>query len=446
MTASTIRKVIGAIELLLLVTAIAVVAGCGGGGSGGSGPITSTGTLSVRVQDVTGQPISGADVRVSTPGGEIRATTGADGVARVAGLPSGEVTVSVSAAGFVSGSFTTADRDLHSISLQAIDEWSVGSAIVLGTHMLERAVDGSTLTFSVDVAVINASSAAIESLTGSDFEVVPVDCSWFGPRECASDPAGNAPPSGGYFGPDGGAMSFGLQPPAARRPYLVGVLVERSRAIPDWNDKVPALKSFFTALGGNDGASLETVETINGSSAYTPLGPYTSDGRAYMDAIDRLPGSTGDPPALLDSLKDSIRRAAAARSASTTAVESTVLVLSQQGLTVAQLNEAAALARQLGVHVSSVGVQFGEYGLAETAVRTGGLAAQYEDPRRLGMIFGALDQLLAGTLPYYRMTFRIRGGNDTFVAGGNVKVWLHIRVPASIPNRGVYLSFDVAIS
>ena len=79
-------------------------------------------------------------------------------------------------------------------------------------------------------------------------------------------------------------------------------------------------------------------------------------------------------------------------------------------------------------------------------VRTGGFVAEIADPRQLGIVFGAMDALLAGTMPFYRMEFRIRGAAaNTFVSGGNAKVQLRVRVPTSLPSNGVFFSLDVAI-
>jgi hypothetical protein len=71
--------------------------------------------------------------------------------------------------------------------------------------------------------------------------------------------------------------------------------------------------------------------------------------------------------------------------------------------------------------------------------------AQYADPRQLGPIFGAMDSLLAGTMPHYRLQFRINGMPGVFVAGGNAKVRLRVRVPTTLPSNGSIITFDVPI-
>jgi hypothetical protein len=400
------------------------------------------------VVDVTGLPIGGATVTVTAGNVQRQTTTSADGSAEVLDLPSGEVTVAVTAAGFES---TTGSSKLQggpvpsswSVTLHAARAWAVGRAVVLGTRMIERAGDGSALTFSVDLAVIGENSEAPQTLTSSDFAIFQIDCGWGGPRDCASDAAGNATGSGGQFSPDGPAQSFSLLLPSVRHPYLVGVLAERSTAVTDWNARVPALKSFFTTLGGNDSASLASVQTEGQATTLTVLGPFTSDGRTYLDAIDQLARPAGSTPAMLESLLESIRRAAAAGTGQIPGVERTVLVLATPWMSTSDIDAATALARQLGVRISTVVRD--NYGFPEMAARTGGLVADVEDPRQLGMVFGAMDRLLAGTVPYYRMQFRLVGSAGTFVSRGNAKVRLRIRVPTSIPSNGVTTSLDVAI-
>jgi hypothetical protein len=400
--------------------------------------------FALRVTDVTGTPIPGALVTITNGSALFQAQADDRGVAALAGAPSGDVTMSVAATQFESITFATRlPGGVQGLSLRAVGEWAVGRAISLGARMIERAADGSTLTFSVDVAVVGATSEAIENLTGADFELPVIDCGWGGPRDCASDAAGNATAGGGQFGADGGAQAFGLQPPSARRPYLVGVLAERSEAIGDWRARNSALKSFFGMLGGNDRASLAAFESIGGMTTLTVLGPFTDDGRSYFDAIDGLFAPEADPPAIVPSLSESIRRAAAARDAALTPLDASVLVVARSFLTVSEIDAVTALAQQLDVRVSTAG--YDDFGLPEVAVRTGGFVAQYQDPRQLEMLFGAMDSLLAGTLPYYRLQFRIKGAPGVFVAGGNAKVRLRVRVPTTLPSNGSFISFDVPI-
>lgn len=435
--------------LALLVAAVGVgLSGCSGGGGGGGSSDSSAAGLEIRTTDVNGLPIGGAVVSVAAGKVQRQATTGADGSATFLDLPTGEATMSVTAVGFES---ETGSIELQGgsrptnwgVTLRATGAWAVGRAIVLGTRIIERVGDGSAMTFSVDLAVIGENSEALQSLTSSDFAVYQIDCGWGGPRDCASDAAGNATGSGGQFSPDGPAHSFSLQLPSGRHPYLVQVLAERSMSVTGWSALVPALKSFFTMLGGNDAASLASVQTEDRGATLTVLGPFTSDGRTYLDAIDQLARPAGSAPAMLDSLLDSIRRAAAAGSGQIPGVERTVLVLATSWMSISDVNTATALAQQLGVHISTV-VQ-DNYGFPEMAVRTGGFVADVTDARQLGMVFGAMDRLLAGTTPYYRMQFRLVGSPGTFVSGGNAKVRMRIHVPTSIPSNGVHAILDVAI-
>ena len=177
------------------------------------------------------------------------------------------------------------------------------------------------------------------------------DCGWGGPRDCASDAAGNAT---GYITPDGGARAFGLQSAAARRPYVVGVLAERSANISNWNQRAPALKLLFGMLGGNDAASLASVQRENGATTLAVLGPYTSDGQSYFNAIDLLAAPAEGVPEITDALDAMIRSAADAAAAALPGTQAAILVLATPELSVADINSASALARQLGVRINTI--------------------------------------------------------------------------------------------
>lgn len=434
----------------------AFLAGCGGdGAAGGSAPAGGgPGTASsapqapgtLQVNDVNGTPIGGAVVTVSGGGVRVEAIANAAGVAQLPASPTGEVSMTVAAPSFESAQvMTRLSGGKSSITLKALGEWAIGRAFVLNAKTVDRATDGSTLTFTVDVAVIDANRNAIQNLGSSDFQLTSIDCGWGGARDCASDANGNAPPSGGYFGPDSGAESFALMPPSARRPYVAGIVVERSLRMFDWPQVAPAVRQFFQTIGNNDAASLATVSVVNGASVMEVLGGYSSSGLAYLPLIEQLTSQDVDPPSSRQIIQEAIERAAAARNSVSSGAEPFVVILGRSGLSPAEFTLLSGMARQAGVRIGVIANGDLYYGLTELATRSGGFAVQYADPRQLGMIYGALDSVLAGAQPFYRMTFRVKGTPGTFVAGGNAKIWLQVRVPAPMPSRGVWAQFDVPI-
>ena len=350
---------------LLLVGLVATwLAGCGGGGSAsgnaptggapGVGPAAVDSRTTVQVNDVTGKPISGATVTVVGGGKQIQATANEAGIARLE-MPAGDLSVTVAAPSFETTQFMTRPSgSIMGISLKASGEWAIGRAFVLDARMLDRATDGSTLTFTADVAVVDANRTAIQNLASSAFEVVGIDCGWGGPRDCASDAEGNAPPSGGNFHPDSAAESFALLPPSARRPYVANIVVERSRAIYGWAELPAALRQYFQSVGGNDAASLATVSVTNGVPAMDVLGAYSRDGLPYLPIIDRLVPVTEDSPALAQLIEEAIQRAAAARNAVASAAEPFVVILASQGLTPAEFSRLTGIARQAGVRIGVI--------------------------------------------------------------------------------------------
>jgi hypothetical protein len=48
-------------------------------------------------------------------------------------------------------------------------------------------------------------------------------------------------------------------------------------------------------------------------------------------------------------------------------------------------------------------------------------------------------------VPHYRVQFELTGAPGVFVPGGNVKVLMHVDVPARVTNNGIYADIDVAI-
>jgi hypothetical protein len=111
---------------------------------------------------------------------------------------------------------------------------------------------------------------------------------------------------------------------------------------------------------------------------------------------------------------------------------------------VEDVDAVTAPAQQLGVRINVLNT-WSVNGAHEIAVRTGGFVAQTFDARQFPMIFGAMDRLLAGTVPFYRMEFQLAASPGTFVAGGNAKVRIWINVPASLPYGSLVAIADVAI-
>jgi hypothetical protein len=181
---------------------------------------------------------------------------------------------------------------------------------------------------------------------------------------------------------------------------------------------------------------LASVQENSGSTTLTPLVEFTHDWNSLLKVIDRLGDPAGVKPSLLPSLLDAIRWTAAARDKDFPGMPATLLVLSPQDLPVRDIEQAVALALQTHVHISTVGDW--QWGLPEMADRTGGIIASVAERRQYAVAFAALDQGVAGALPYYRMQFNLTGKPGTFVPGGNVKTTLIISVRTPVPNRRNY--------
>ena len=401
-------------------------------------------TVEVNVHNALQENIAGATVTVDVGGKRITQMTADTGVATFTGLPTGKATLSVSASGFESrsdsGYVVSVGRQSWETKLEAPGGWAAGQAFILGTQQVARAADGSALTFSVDMAVTSGENPEpLYGLTDENFRLAPnFDCSWSGPRGCASDAAGNATAGGGQFQysiGNGAPLEFALQPTSMGHPYIVGLLAERSTNT-SWNVEGPALKRFVAALSANAVVGLASVQESSGSTTLTPLVAFTHDWTSFLNVIDRLGDPAGAQPSLLPSLLDAIRWTAAARDKDFPGMPATLLVFSPQDLAVRDIEQAVALALQTHVHISTVGEWI--WGLPEMAVRTGGIIASVADRRQYAVAFAALDRGVAGALPYYRMQFNLTGKPGTFVPGGNVKVTLIISMRTPVPSRRNY--------
>jgi len=91
------------------------------------------------------------------------------------------------------------------------------------------------------------------------------------------------------------------------------------------------------------------------------------------------------------------------------------------------------------------GYEEGAYGVLDLVARTRGLIVEVDDVRQLATLAPALDGLLAGTTPRFRMTFLLKGAAGTFVSGGTIGGKLWIRVPDFKPAHSLYTSFAAAI-
>lgn len=437
--------------LLALLLAGLGLAGCSGGGYS---PPTAA-TLEVLAQNVQYEGIPGARVTVTVGGTQRQGTTGAQGSVTFTELPAGAANIAIAADTYEPGSF---DVDLRKgsqtweLQVLAIDAWQAGIATVRGSEVVDRAADGTSLTFAVEISVVTGENPEpLSTLTSTDFHLSPVDCGWGGPRDCASDAAGNPTGTGGYYATDGVARSFELLPAASRRPYIAGILLERaawSYASPPWEYLAPALKSFLSALNGDDVVGLASVDSQDGVASLQVLGPFTRDGAGLLDAIDQLSQPPVEPTGygegvLFEELMGAIEWVALAAGSEVPGRDATLLVIAESWLSLEHLYEVAAFARASGVRISTAYNSY--FGNSELAMRTGGFSTAINDSRQYGMALGSTDSNLSDSAPVYRMQFTVTGERGTFVPGGNVNLHMHINTPSSMANWGAFAYFSVAI-
>jgi len=99
----------------------------------------------------------------------------------------------------------------------------------------------------------------------------------------------------------------------------------------------------------------------------------------------------------------------------------------------------------LGIRVNHVGYT-DLLGFRELAARTGGFVGGVPgDPKAYWIVLGAMNQVLAGTMPFYRIQFRIKGEAGTFAPGRIATLLVKVDVPPPLPSEGLWVPVDVLI-
>ena len=452
-----VRPFFGA--LVLAVCALSL-AGCDSSGSPESRTVrdvpVTTANLDVLVKNELGAALVDVPVTVEIGSLQFVANTGSQGRARFTGLPLRDSTVTVEADGYETWAYVIGlqpGEQAWDAVLKADGAWALARALVLGTDTVDLAADGTSLTFSVDVAVVSGETLQpVTNLADSNFRIYTIECGWGGSRDCASDAAGNLTGAYGIYSTDGVASAFELRSASTGAPWIAGVLVEPFWGSWDRDTLGPALKSFLAGVGGDNAVGLASLAIAGWwdydygeATTLTVHGPFTSDGAVYAADVDTLGEPTADGSYVYEgrlqaSLLHSIEWTATA-AGDFPGRTPTLLLAAQPFLSLAEIDEAVTLARDAGVRISAIGGYH-----PELALRTGGFIMDLDDARQYATAFGAMNRALAGELPFYRMQFTVTGDAGTFVPGGNARIYLHMDTPSPILNRGAQTVFDVTIA
>jgi len=374
------------------------------------GPVD--GTLNVTVADFTGTAITGSLITVKQGGTQVAQATSATGTQVFNNILPGATDVIVTKSGF--NDSTTSITALRGttvnvpVTLQAKGSptASAGGARVTGNTT-------TSVTFDLNVQVIDAFGTPVTSLTAADFSI-----------------------------PDtvSGATTYSFAKLGATRVSLTGAGPYSAFLLLDASDSVgtvdpagsrfQAVKTFFNALGPSDNAMFGYFPLSGGSPdmQFYPAIGFVNPGTPYYSLIDGLSKKTFAGTPLYNATIEAINETSSRATNSNKAV--VVFTDGKNTGSAATLDQVVAAATSKSVKVYTVGLGTGTnpQTLAEMAQRTGGIAMHASDATQLVSFYRTLGALLSGSGEYYRTSWTVTKSAGTFISGEKVNGTVQIQL------------------
>jgi hypothetical protein len=364
------------------------------------------GAVRVDVVDVDGRPLAGVNVCVS--GAPDCVATDAAGRAAFPRVPVGIRGLDASDPDFLPAFQTV--QVTENVTGQARVAMTPGNrytTAVLATAGRLRD-DPATLDVDVDFVLVDGDGAPVTSLSGADVTLEGFDCGF---AYCGAG-------LGGGFSPLG-ASTLAPIAAGARQPYAAVMLIDpgtvnRSRTV-DAPEFAPGLARFVTSATARDRVIVAAPQAIDGSCALRTVALVASGGAA--GTVSLPPGATAGCPIELSDLIAAALPLAASATGSVSPTRRAVIVLTERGYDLdARAADAvvdAAAARGISLWLVSLGG-----GSGASARTRGGFLDVHQSRGQLRPAFAALDALLSGTLPAFRLTGTYRTGGEPFRPGG----------------------------
>jgi len=453
----------------LVVTLVACGGGSGQSGSGSSPlsagppaipppaapppavpPPANTGSVVVRALTPAGTPVSGISVDLNGGFDGRTVTTDANGEAAFPGIPAGDASANLWGTGYHSArkrlTVTAGEQTRVTLSLLSVTE---AVPVLLAMHPSQPSGDGRYLTFEADVAVLTSDGSSRQTLVANDFGLEGT-CDWYA---CVVDADGRDT----YAGYDTHVASAQLRaaPTSTNASAAVGVLVEQSEAM-RWFDpdglRLQATKEYFDRVLPPDLVALGSYRDLGLTSVLTTYGGFTSDGSRLRNALDGLAGQEGGESRTLAALVEMAGFMQSDLAVKTGAPRRALVVLTSDRAgsvdcpdsATCRRNELLAVeaAKAAGVAVIAAGPEYSP--AAEVAALTGGANALINDPLQWPALFRALDSLVVGELPHYRVRFELDAGvPGVFVRGRTALGQLTIRVGSDTQLFAWYLAVPI---
>ncbi len=416
-----------------VVFALALVA-CGGGG-GSSSPANpeqlpptpapnpapqpqGKSTANVHLTTTSGAPVSGASVNfngTATHNGGRSAITDANGTAQFNDLFAGESYAVAFVPGYHGAGerFVIAPDSTTDVTLTLVNK-SEATPVFLGAHPIPSS-DGRTLTLDLDIAVLDANGAPIETLTASDFGLNGV-CDWYW---CVFNVDGTVLQEFGYNATVTDA-TFSPSPILPRPAIAAAVLLDQSagmRLVDPSGLRLEVASAYFQSIAAPDTVALGSYQGIAGAPTLTTYGEFTSDGGSLQPWLAGLKGQERGTNPLPGAVADMITYTASHTAAGSSDLQRSVVTFASSAYGSADCGapncaeaESAAVeaARTTGISVVAIGTE--ESPAFWIAARTGGASALVQDPAQLPAVFHSLNSIIAHHLAFTRVRMQLDSG------------------------------------
>lgn len=440
----------------------ALVAGCGGGGGGGGNGDAAAPQVAVSrvvVVDDFGAPVSGAAVSLASASAAHALTTDGNGVALLASVP-GPIEVAIAvptfAAATVRVNASTDQVTTVAVTLKRLTAPAGGSMASRSGAQALRSADGRTLTFEVELVVVDADAEPVQGLVAGDFQLL--NCAPDGTTP-AADCLRHAVADHAYQ-PTADATTLVLVPGQAVAPYAAGLLIDQSGSISrtdPLNARLYAARSLLNGLSAGDQVLIGAF--ADGAGAALPQQPLTMLG-GLVDAasvatsfsgLNGLARQVGGQTPLFTSI-DAMRTRIVTDTAVTPDHPRALVVFTDGADTTCGNANDCALQRQRvidaavadGVRLFTIGLSGGidVETLSRLAAEGGGAMLYADSVEQLIPLYGSLGRLMSLSLPTYRLRFTVDAGEGGVFAAGQT-VLARARVNAR--GRAVDIPFAVAV-
>ena len=448
---SSLRVASRGLRLIALAALVAALTACGGGGGGGDDgggnpPPPETGSLRVTVTDTSGASVEDADVDATVGSASRSGSTDAAGVVLLSGVNVGAASVAVSRSTFVSQtvSATITANQTTELAVQLVRATSAaGGSLTTRNPAGGPVVSGNfqTMTFEIELVVVDSNSQAIQTLTAADFVL----------RSCAPDSntaradcvrgaaiSFDAP----YSSTTPTAQSAQLIPGQTAQPYAAGLMLDQSQSIMGSDPtgaRLFSAKAFLEGLGGGDHVLLSAFANDSTTTAEIPTKPLTvyppfrdvgtaDDPPSYFDTLDSLAGLVGGGTPLYESL-DLLREEVVTDATLPVGIAKAIVIFTDGEDTDCggpntcrtRRDQSIVAANADSLRVFTIGLSTGIdfEALGELANQTGGAFLFANSAEQLIPLYGTVGDLLSLALPTYRLTFNVDAGAPNVFVPGN---------------------------